>query len=336
MSLFWGVKGVFDITEKIVKMSFVAIRLVFMGTPEFAVPSLEALAHASYAVAAVYTRPDKKAGRGQHLAFSPVKQLAVSLGLQVVQPESFKAAGAVEQLAGLAPDLIVVAAYGQLLPPEVLALPKFGCVNIHPSLLPRYRGSSPVSAAILNGDEVTGVTIMLMDAGMDTGPVLSQKQVPVSPEDTTDSLTQSLAFVGAELLVETLPRWIEGKIEPQPQDASVATYTKTVTKEDGQIDWGLSALELWRRVRAHEPWPGSYTWWQGKRLKVSRVVPVDETRDAEVGKVIALPPTAPAAVGVQTGEGVLGLLGVQLEGKREMDAREFLVGHRDFIGSLLL
>ena len=317
-------------------MSFVAIRLVFMGTPEFAVPSLEALVYGSYRVAAAYTRPDKKAGRGQHLAFSPVKQLAISLGVQVVQPKNLKESSAVEQLAGLAPELIVVAAYGQILPLEVLALSKFGCVNIHPSLLPRYRGSSPVSAAILNGDEVTGVTIMLMDSGMDTGPILNQKQVPISSEDTTGSLTQKLARVGAELLMETLPQWIEGKVKPQPQDASLATYTRTVANEDGEIKWSLSAVELWRRVRAYEPWPGSYTWWQGKRLKLNQVVPIGGDKYEAVGKVVDLPPTAPAAVGVQTGEGILGLLRVQFEGKREMAAREFIIGHRDFIGSFLL
>ncbi len=336
MPHFWGVKGFFDITGKIVKIGFVAIQLVFMGTPEFALPSLETLFRGTYTVAAVYTRPDRKAGRGQQLAFSPVKQLAMSLGLKIVQPENFKEASVIEHLAGLAPEAIIVAAYGQILPAEVLALPKFGCVNIHPSLLPRYRGSSPVSAAILNGDEVTGVTIMLMDSGMDTGPILRQKRMPVSPEDTTGSLTEKLARVGAELLMETLPQWVEGKVKPQPQDTSLATYTRTVAKEDGEIKWGLPAVELWRQVRAYEPWPGSYTWWWGKRLKLNRVVPIAGDKYGEVGKVLGLPPTAPAAVGVQTGEGLLGLLRVQLEGKREMAVREFIIGYRDFVGSSLL
>ena len=203
-------------------MVFVTTRLVFMGTPEFSIPSLEALV-LKYQVLASYTRPDKKAGRGQQLAFPPVKQLASSLGIQVVQPESLRGATAVEQLTSLAPDIIVVAAYGQILPPEILAVPKLGCINVHASMLPKYRGSSPISAAILGGDEATGVTIMLMDAGVDSGPILSQRQVPISPDDTTGSLTPKLAQVGADLLMETLPLWIEGKIKPQPQDASQAT-----------------------------------------------------------------------------------------------------------------
>jgi methionyl-tRNA formyltransferase len=335
MAVLWGVKGVFDITGKIVKMVIVAIRLVFMGTPEFSVPSLAALV-LKYQVVAVYTRPDKKSGRGQQLAFSPVKQLALSQGLQVVQPTSLKVSSAVEQLAGLGPHLVVVAAYGQILPPKVLALPNFGCINIHPSLLPKYRGSSPVSAAILKGDEFAGVTIMAMDAGLDSGPILSQRQVTISPEDTTGSLTAKLAQAGAQLLMETLPLWLQGQIKPQPQDASQATYTKTVAKEDGEMDWKLPAVELWRQVRAYDPWPGCYTWWQGKRLKISQAVPIDGGKSGKVGEVVALPPPAPAAVGVQTGDGVLGLLQVQLEGKRDMSAQEFILGHRDFMGSLLL
>jgi len=325
---------VFDITEEIVKMVFMVIRFVFMGTPEFAIPSLEALV-LTYQVVAVYTRPDKKAGRGQQLAFSAVKKRASSLGIPVLQPERLRGVGAMEQLAGLAPDIIVVAAYGQILPPEILAVPKFGCINVHASLLPKYRGSSPIPAAILDGGEATGVTIMLMDTGMDSGPILNQRKVPISSDDTTGFLTTKLAWVGADLLMEMLPLWIDGKIKPQPQNASQATYTWTVTKEDGAIDWKLSAVELRRRVCAYDPWPGCHTVWQGKRLKVSQVVPIEGGEPAEVGKVVALPPGLSVAVGVQTGEGILGLLRVQLEGKREMAAQEFIIGHRDFLGSQL-
>lgn len=314
-----------------------AIKLVFMGTPEFAVPTLEALIRDSYRIVAVYSQPDKKAGRGQRIASPPVKQLALSQGLQVIQPDSLKVAGTVERLSSSAPDLIVVAAFGEILPPEVLALPRFGCVNVHPSLLPQYRGSSPIATAILQAEEITGVTIMLMDAGLDSGPILRQEKVHISPDDTTGSLTVKLAQVGARLLVKTLPLWLEGQVEPCPQEESQATFTKSIAKGDGEMDWKLPALELWRRVRAFDPWPGCYTWWGGKRLKLIEVVPIGgEQRGGEAGKVIALPQPAPAAIGIETGYGVLGLLQVQLEGKREMSAGEFIRGQRDFIGSFLL
>jgi methionyl-tRNA formyltransferase len=311
-------------------------RIVFMGTPAFAVPSLEALIRSTYQVVAVYTQPDRKAGRGQSVAFSPVKQLALSKGLEIIQPESLKAAGTIEKLASFAPDLIVVAAFGQILPQEVLALPKSGCINVHPSLLPRYRGASPIATAILQGDEITGVTIMLLDIGMDTGPILSRREVSISAGDTTGSLTAKLAQVGARLLMETLPLWIDGRIKPQPQEESRASYSGVINKGDGEIDWRLPALELWRRVRAFDPWPGCYARWGGRRLKLSKAVPLYGDKPGEPGKVIALSPPAPAAVGVETGDGVLGLLAIQLEGKREMSADEFVRGQRDFIGSNLL
>ncbi len=311
-------------------------RIIFMGTPEFAVPSLEALLGSSYQVVAVYTQPDKKAGRGQSVAFSPVKQLALSQGLEVVQPDSLKVAGTVERLASFAPDLIVVVAFGQILPPEILTLPKFGCLNVHPSLLPRYRGPSPVATAILQGDEVTGGTIMLLDAGMDTGPILNQKDVPIFAEDTTGTLTAKLAQVGAQLLMETLPLWLGEQIKPRAQEESRASYTKVITKNDGQMNWHLPALKLWRQVRAFDPWPGCYTYWLGKRLKIGKVVPLNRGKTGEPGKVVILPQPGPAVVGVETEDGVLGLIRVQLEGKREMSAEEFVRGQRDFIGSCLL
>jgi methionyl-tRNA formyltransferase len=313
-----------------------ATRVIFMGTPQFAVPSLEALIHSSYQVVAVYAQPDRRAGRGQQVALSPIKQLALSHGLDVVQPDSLKVTSAVDRLAGFAPEVIVVAAFGHILPPEVLALPKFGCLNVHPSLLPQYRGSSPVATAVLQGDKVTGVTIMLLDVGLDSGPILSQRKVPISADDTAGSLTIKLAQTGAQLLIETLPLWLDGQLKPQPQEESQASYTKVITKGDGQIDWQLSALELWRRVRAFDPWPGCYTWWRDKRLKLGKVVLLNRGKLGEPGKVIALPQAAPAVVGVETGDGVLGLLSVQLEGRREMPAEEFVRGQRDFIGSYLL
>jgi len=311
-------------------------RIIFMGTPEFAVPSLEALSHGGYQVVAVYTQPDRRAGRGQQVTSSPVKRLALSLGLDVIQIDKFKVAGTVEKMAGLAPDLIVVASFGLLLPTEVLNLPKLGCLNIHPSLLPRHRGASPIATAILQGDEITGVTIMLLDAGMDTGPILNQREVTITNEDTTGSLGIKLARVGAQLLMETLPLWIEGRIKPRPQDESGASYSKMIKKEDGEIDWRLSAKELWREVRAFDPWPGCYARWHDKRLKLVKVLPLYHEKSDEPGKVIALPPPSPVTVGVETGDGVLGLVRLQLEGKRELSAEEFVRGQRDFIGSHLL
>jgi methionyl-tRNA formyltransferase len=310
--------------------------IVFMGTPEFSVPSLEALIRTDFRIVAVYTQPDRRAGRGQQVTSSPVKRLALSQRLDVIQIEKFKEAGTIERLAVLAPDLIVVAAFGLILPAGVLNLPRFGCLNVHPSLLPRHRGASPVTTAILQGDEITGVTIMLLDAGMDTGPILNQREVPISDEDTTGSLDVKLSKIGAQLLVETLPLWIEGSIKPRPQDEIEATYSKMIKKEEGEVNWRLSTQELWRRIRAFDPWPGSYTRWRGKLLKLVKVIPVYGEESAEPGKVIALPLQKAVGVGVQTGDGVLGLVEVQLEGKREMPAEEFVRGQRDFIGSHML
>jgi methionyl-tRNA formyltransferase len=304
-----------------------------MGTPDFAVPTLDSLVLGGHQVVAVYTQPDKPAGRGRTLISSPVKRKALQLGLTVQQPPSFRQPEEVQKLADLHPDVIVVAAFGQLLPQSVLDIPPFGCLNVHPSLLPRHRGPAPVAAAILAGDEVTGVTIMLLDRGMDTGPLLTREEVPILPQDTTGSLTANLAQAGARLLLQTLPLWLEGKIAPQPQDNSKATYSESLTKEGGRIDWRLPAVELWRRVRAFQPWPGCYTAWQGKVLKVIEAVPLPGA--GEVGRVVAIQGSQSATIGVQAGEGILGLLQLQLEGKRVMAAAEFVRGQRDFVGALL-
>ena len=311
------------------------LRVVFMGTPEFAVPILESLINSSYHVVAAYTQPDKPVGRSQQIVWSPVKRLAIRHKISVVQPQTLKSAEVVKELASFEPELIVVAAYGCLLSPDILSLPEFSCLNVHPSLLPRHRGPSPIANALLLGDELTGVTIMLMDAGMDSGPILTQRTVAISLEDTTGSLIPKLAGVGAELLLDTLPQWLEGKLEPRPQDEAQATYSKMITKEDGEIDWHLSAEELWRQVRAYSPWPVCYARWQGKQLKIHKAIPVSEARKGEAGEVVALSKPAPADVGVVTGNGILGLCQVQLEGKRQMPVAEFVRGQRDFIGSSL-
>jgi methionyl-tRNA formyltransferase len=308
------------------------LRLVFMGSPRFAIPPLEHLLASKYQVAAVYTQPDRPAGRGRGLAASPVKQLAQARGLVVVQPASLKAAGVVEQLRDFAPDVIVVAAFGQILPESVLELPRLGCLNIHPSLLPRYRGASPVASAILAGDDFSGVSIMFMDQGLDTGPLLARAQIPVSPRDSTGSLTAKLAWLGAGLLGEVVVGWSRGELTPRPQKETEASYSGPIAKEEGEIDWRLSAVDIWRRVRAFNPWPGCYSRWRGKSLKFIEAVPLGGST-AKGGEVVAL--TSEAGFGVGTGDGVLGVLKVQMGGKRAMPADEFLRGQRDFIGSVL-
>ncbi len=310
------------------------MRVVFMGTPEFALTSLRHLLLNQYEVVAVYTQPDRAAGRGRLPVSSPVKREALEWGLPVVQPVSFKEAEAVAQLASFHPDVIVVAAFGQILPQSVLDIPRYQCINIHPSLLPRFRGASPVAAAILAGDEFTGVSIMLMDRGLDTGPVLAQAQVPISAQDTTGSLTAKLSLIAAQLLLEVLPRWTRGEITPRPQDESKASYSGEFSKKEGGINWHLSAVDIWRRVRAFNPWPGCYTEWQGKQLKIIEAVPLPEGDKLEAGQVVALNKEG-AVFGVNTGEGILGIFKVQLEGKRTMSSGEFLRGQRQLIGATL-
>ncbi len=310
------------------------MRIVFMGAPEFGVPTLKWLIGSGHDLVAVYTPPDRPAGRGRALTFSAVKRVALEHGLTVIQPASFKERSAVEHLARLRPDVIVVAAFGLILPREVLSLPTFGCLNLHPSLLPRHRGPSPVQGAILAGDEVTGVSIMLLDEGMDSGPVLSQRVVAIEPEDTAQSLGARLAEIGAQLLAETLPLWLSGSLAPRPQGEEGATYTRILSKGEGEIDWQLSATDIWRRARAFYPWPGAYTRWQGRIFKVLEAIPIPGG-GGKAGKVVALAPREGASLGVECGDGILGLIRVQLEGKKAMSADEFLQGHSGFMGAML-
>lgn len=304
-------------------------RLIFMGTPQFAVPSLRRLLE-GYEVVAVVTRPDRAAGRGRRVAFSPVKEVALAWGIPVMQPRSLKEKEVVASLQELEPQMIVVAAYGQILPPEVLAIPPFGCLNVHASLLPKYRGASPVAGALLAGEEETGITIMLMDEEMDTGPILAQARLPIAPQDDRGSLTEKLAYLGAELLLETLPRWLKGEITPRPQEDEKATYTKILRKEDGLIDWSMSSVEIWGQVRAYNPWPSAYTGFEGRPLKILRAGSIKGER-GEPGLVVATKEGA----AVVTGEGLLALEEVQLAGKRAMGIVEFLRGQREFVGSRL-
>ena len=312
------------------------MRVVFMGSPEFAVPPLEHLVLNQHQVVAVYTQPDRPAGRGRALLASPVKRTAAVWKLPVVQPASLKRPEVVAELAGFHPDVIVVAALGQILPRPVLALPRYGCLNIHPSLLPRFRGASPIAAAILAGDEFTGVSIMLMDEGLDTGPLLARAQVPIAAIDTTGSLSAKLSRLGAQLLLEVLPRWLRGGLTPKPQNEARASYAGPISKEAGEIDWQLAAVDIWRRVRAYHPWPGAYTRWQGRRLGILEAVPLSGEEGTRAGQVVVLGGEGKApAFGVATGGGVLGILRLRLEGKRAVGAAEFLRGQRGFIGAQL-
>ena len=306
------------------------IRTVFMGTPEIAVPSLQALlAHPEFQVVGVVTQPDRKAGRGRKLQQSPVKQLASAHDIPILQPHRLREPEAFQALAALEPELIVVTAYGQILRPEVLELPRYGCVNVHASLLPRWRGASPITAAILAGDPITGVTIMQMDEGMDTGPILSQRAESIRPDDTTATLGERLGILGAELLMETLPCYVEGKIQPKPQPTTGVTKCRLVKKAHARIDWQRPAIEIERMVRAYQPWPGAYTFWKGKMLKIGKATTAEG--EAKPGHVIAW--EKGAAIG--TGAGLLIPQALQLPGKKMLEIEVFLRGKPDFIGAEL-
>ncbi len=308
-----------------------------MGSGEFSIPSMEALvSNSDYELVAVYTQPDKGAGRGQKLTPSPVKRLALAHGLLLQQPVTLKDGEAKQQMQSMEPDIAVVAAYGKIIPADILSLPRHGFINIHPSLLPKYRGPTPVSSAILNGEDITGVSLMLLDEGMDSGPVFRQREVEIMDDDTCGSLSARLADIGAEMLVEIMPLWMEGRIKPQAQDAGRATYTTVIKREDGKIDWRRSAVELWRQVRAYQPWPGCYTSWGGKNLKILEAKPLTCLKTHQPGKVIILEGTREAEVCVECASGLLCLQRLQLEGKKSLTSAEFVRGQREFVGSILL
>jgi methionyl-tRNA formyltransferase len=306
-----------------------------MGSPQFAVPSLAALAR-EYDIAAVFTQPDKPAGRGKVLTAVPVKIWADAHHLPVYQPRSFrKEPAAVAALRALNPDLIVVAAYGLILPQSVLDIPARGCINVHGSLLPRHRGAAPIASAILAGDDVTGITIMLMDAGMDTGPMLATASEPIRSDDTTASLSERLSQLGARLLIATLPKYLNGDLAPQPQPEDGVTYSPKINKADARLDWTLPAIEIDRRVRAYVPWPGAFAWWNGQMIKIWKTGIREQTATIggqAAGTVVQL---ADGAVGVVTGQGLIVLEEIQLAGRKAMSARDFVRGQPAFIGARL-
>lgn len=306
-------------------------RIVFMGSPDFALPSLRALAK-KYQVVGVVTQPDRASGRGRELKMPPVKTLALELGLPVMQPEKLKQPEAMEKLRAWSPDLIVVAAFGQILKKDVLFLPRFGCLNVHASLLPRWRGAAPINAAILAGDEETGVTLMQMDVGLDTGPMLTKRAIRLAPTDTAGSVFQALSTLGADLLIETLPRYLSGELKPQPQPEEGATYAPMLKKEQGKLDFTRDAHELERMVRAFNPWPGAFMEFDGAILKVHRTHVEAGVRAASAGQrlIVQNQPAVCAGI-VPGGEGGLLILDeVQPAGKKPMTGKAFLSGARNW------
>ncbi|MEP7284641.1 MAG: methionyl-tRNA formyltransferase [Chloroflexota bacterium] len=307
-------------------------RIVFMGTPDFAVPALRALLDsADFEVVGVVTQPDRPAGRGKTIQSSPVKQIALSANVPIVQPEKLRDPGAIEQLQAWQPDVIVVAAFGQILRRNVLELPPHGCINVHASLLPRWRGAAPIQAAIRAGDAQTGITIMQMEAGLDTGPMLKQRAIPILSTDTGQTLHNKLSTLGGPLLIETLGLFLRGEIASQPQDESLQTYAPMLKKEDGAIDWTLPAEAIDRQVRAYNPWPGAYTHWNGQVLKILSGKLISGLTAAP-GQVMR---PAEGIIAVGTGGGLYTPTLVQLAGKPPVAISDFINGRATFVGAVL-
>lgn len=300
------------------------MRVIFMGTPDFASGTLQALIGAGHEVALVVTQPDKPAGRGKQVKCSPVKELAVAEGLPVYQPVKVRDPEAIATLRAVKADVIIVVAFGQILPQEVLDLTPYGCVNVHASLLPAWRGAAPIQWALLNGDTVTGVTTMQMDAGLDTGDILLRREIAIAPDETGGSLFDKLAKAGAELCVETLDALQAGTVHPVPQGETTTPYAKMLTRQMGEIDWGKPAEEIERMVRGLSPWPGAYSYRNGKRIKICRASLSETKRSADgCGALMSEQET----LRVQTGGGWLVIEEVQPEGKRRMTAAEYLRGY---------
>ena len=308
------------------------MRIVFMGTPDFSVPVLEALVQEGHEVVQVVTQPDKPKGRGKSVLMTPVKEKALALGLPVWQPERIRRPEAVEQLKELAPDVIVVVAFGQILSRQVLDIPRLGCVNVHASLLPKYRGAAPIQWAILDGETCTGVTTMLMDEGIDTGNMLEKLEVPIAPDETGGSLHDKLSRAGAELIRSTLRRLEAGTLVPEPQTEEGTCYARMLTKTMGDIDWNMDAAAIERLIRGVNPWPSAYTHLDGRTLKIWKAQVREGNPEGVCGQIVE---TGRDSISVKTGNGVLVLQEVQLEGKKRMDAGAFLRGFPLKAGTVL-
>jgi methionyl-tRNA formyltransferase len=303
-------------------------KVVFMGTPDFAVLTLQALI-ASYEVIGVVTQPDRPAGRGRHIQMPPIKELALRHEIPVFQPEKLRRKEAIEELKQWQPDVYVVAAFGQILPEAVLDIPPHGSINVHASLLPRWRGAAPIHAAIRAGDKETGITIMKMDAGLDTGPMLLKAAIPIAPNETAQTLHDKLAQLGATLLMAALPPYLSGELQPQQQPEAGVTIAPQIKKEEGEIDWTQSAVSIERLVRAFTPWPGTYTTFRGKQLKIHAGEYAEGHLKA--GQVYEFD----GEIGIGTGDGVFLPTEVQLAGKNRTDIESFVNGYNDFIGTKL-
>lgn len=309
------------------------MRIVFMGTPDFASASLEALLRSDDSIVGVVTQPDRPKGRGQTLTPSPVKLLAQREQIPLLQPLKMKDPEFFHTLAGWKPDLIAVAAFGRILPPAILSLPPLGCINVHGSLLPKYRGAGPIQWAIINGETETGITTMLMDEGMDTGAMLLREAIPIKPDDTVGTLSPRLAELGGRLLVETIAQLKAGTLVPQPQNASLATSAPLLNKEDGVIDWALPATALANRVRGLSPWPGAYTTTtEGDRWTIWRALALPGPVTNSPGIVVAV---TTKAIHVATGEGVLAVTELQPANSRRMAVSQYLAGHPVVVGAQL-
>jgi methionyl-tRNA formyltransferase len=307
--------------------------LIFAGTPSFAVPTLEKLVEAGHSVPLVVTRPDRPRGRGMQLAVSPVKESALHLGIRVVQPDKIKGNDEFrQQLASLRPDAIIVVGYGRIIPQWMIDLPRLGNLNLHASLLPKYRGAAPIQWAIAKGESVTGVTTMRIDAGLDTGDILMQQELPIVPDDTAETLAPKLASIGAALMVETLRALESNEIRPTSQDHSKATLAPILTKEDGRIDFQRAATEIGTRLRGFQPWPGANTIFRGHPIKIHRARPVDQSMGMAPGELSAQPTRLLVGCGSKT---TLELIELQPEGKKRMSARDFANGYRPIPGEKL-
>lgn len=307
-------------------------RIAFMGTADFAVAILQALWENKFNITAAFTKIDSRAGRGYELQESVVKKFALEKKLPLFQPEKLDEKSA-ENLKKLQPDIIIVADYGKIIPKSILKLPPYGILNVHPSLLPKFRGSSPIQNALLSGEKETGTTIMLLNEGMDTGDILTQEKITIQPTETFNELSSRLAQLSAQLLLKTLPLYMADKIKPQKQDDAQATFCRMIKKEDGKIDWTQNADEIFNRYRAFEKWPGVYTFWQDKRINLKRIA-LDEPQNhkkLKTGEVF----WAEEKLKIQTREGVIIIKELQMENKNATSYKNFINGYKDFVGSIL-